>query len=127
MASAILLVLGLLTSGHALFFLWWEPQKVTELSPRCGLAHLRGARRQTHPGDTSETRDKRGVCLEPSPRVGLFSERRKRAVQPVPDVGARGVSPGKGAWPSRSGGVAVHTEQRLQGEQEPTTQDGLCR
>lgn len=33
MASAILLVLGLLTSGHALFFLWWEPQKVTELSP----------------------------------------------------------------------------------------------
>ena len=125
MASAILLVLGLLTSGHALFFLWWEPQKVSELSPAVVWPTYVG------PGgkrtlETHRRRDKRGVCLEPSPRLGLFSERRKRAVQPVPDVGARGVSPGKGAWPSRSGGVAVHTEQRLQGEQEPTAQDGPC-
>lgn len=91
MASAILLVLGLLTSGpfgYALVFLWWDPQKVTELA-LCGQAHLRGARRQTHPGDWLS-----GACIwKPSPRLCQFSGHRKGS-----PTGARCGGAGRFSW-----------------------------
>lgn len=57
-----------------------------------------------------------GVYLETGPRLRQFSERREISaiplrVGPVPDVRCEGRSSGKGAWSSRSEGVAVEAEQ----------------